>query len=709
MNELLLHGSVGMAFWDEAFFTAADVRAQLSGVSGPVTVRLNSGGGVATEGQAIHAILSAHPAPVNVIIEGVAASAASLIAMAGDTITMSAGSIMMIHDPANWYVEGRGTEDDHLHMAKSLSVLATAYARLYSRRAGIGLPEARAIMKAETYFDGPGAVEAGFATAHLDDGPQVQPAAFDYRLYPGAPENLRTAAGGLPRRTAASVLAMMAGAANPKARKGYPMPKTKVTAATAAQPDDETMLDAEDDVTTASDDDQDGSTASSPDDDQDAVPADAETDPEDDETGAEARAGESHAVAIINMCARHGVDSVRAADFIARGLTSTQVYTAIKTAQEGPKVQINGRGPSARIMRDEGQTRRAGLEGAIIARMSRAREVSGPARDYMDLTLAEMAAASVGQRGRVSRGAGELNAFRMAFGGHTTSDFPAIFENALNKRLMMAYEAAQPTYRAIATRMDFADFRPHPISQIGNFAPLMPVGPNGEIQAGTVGDKKEVLQLMPFARQFRISREALINDDLSAIDRMLTQRGAAIAAWEDALFWGMVLSGSNADGPTLVETTRQLFNTTDATKAGTNAAITPASVALGYKALRERKDIGDTMFLNVSPSILVTGPTKEFEAAQLLAPIQAAQASNVNPYVGKLSQVTVPHIIGNGWYLFADPASMPVFAYGYLQGEEGPRMRMDEPFGTQGVAYSIEEDFGVGAIDYRGGWKNAGA
>jgi hypothetical protein len=47
--------------------------------------------------------------------------------------------------------------------------------------------------------------------------------------------------------------------------------------------------------------------------------------------------------------------------------------------------------------------------------------------------------------------------------------------------------------------------------------------------------------------------------------------------------------------------------------------------------------------------------------------------------------------------------------YGYLQGEAGPRMRMDEPFGTQGVAYSVELDFGVGSIDYRGGWKNAGA
>jgi ATP-dependent protease ClpP protease subunit len=702
MKELVLYGSVGTSFWDEEHFTAADVRSQLAGVTGPVTVRLNSGGGIATEGQAIHAILSAHPGQVDVIIEGAAASAASLIAMAGDTITMSAGSILMIHDPASWYVEGRGTEDDHLHMAKSLGVLATAYARLYARRAGISLSEARAIMKSETYFDGPGAVEAGFATAHLDDGAEVAPAAFDYRLYPRAPEKLRSACGALPRRAAASVLAMMAGAANPNGRKDISMPKTKVTAATAAQPDDETMLDDEDDAPTGT------ATEIEP----DAVEGD---DPEDDTPGAEdetdddAPQASARAIAIINMCARHGVSSADAADYIARGMTTNQVFAAIKADKEGPKVQINGRGPSARITRDEAETRRAGLEGALIARMSRARDVNGPARQFMDLSLAEMAATASGQNGRVRRGADEKRAFEMAFGGHSVSDFPAIFENALNKRLMAAYEVALPTYRAVSTRMDFADFRPHPISQIGNFAPLLPIGENGEIQAGSTDDKAENLQLQPFGRQFRISRQMLVNDDLGAIDRMLVQRGMAIAAWEDSVFWAMVLSGSNADGPTLQETGRQVFNTTEGTKAGTNAAIIPASVALGYKALRERKDVGGTLFLNATPSILVTGPTKEFEAAQLLAPIQAAQASNVNPYVGRLSQVTVPYITGNAWYLFADPAALPVFAYGYLQGEEGPRMRMDEPFGSQGIAYSVEQDFGFGAVDFRGGYKNAGA
>src|SRR5699024_1837244 len=142
---------------------------------------------------------------------------------------------------------------------------------------------------------------------------------------------------------------------------------------------------------------------------------------------------------------------------------------------------------------------------------------------------------------------------------------------------------------------------------------------------------------------------------------------------------------------------------------GTAAAIDPAGIAAGYAAMRKRKGVSGESFLAVEPRILLTGPDKEFEALQLLAPIQAAQASNVNPYVGKLTPATTPYITGNAWYRFADPAEVPVFMYGYLQGEEGPRLRTDEPFGQQGVAYSVELDFGCGATDYRGGYKNAGA
>lgn len=725
MNEILLYGTVGASWWDEEWFTAKQVREQLAGMSGPLTVRINSGGGIATEGQAIYTALRNYAGPVEVVIEGVAASAASLIAMAGDTITMSAGAIMMIHDPASWYVDGRGTEDDHLHAAKALAVIANAYAGIYAKRAGITVEAAREIMKAETYYDGPSAVDAGFATGVDDEADELQPAAFDYRIYQHAPKALLTAAGALTRqRPRATVLAMMAGAALHNGKKGASvMPKSKMKAATAADEEDYKAEDEDEIESEGMEDEEDmldEDEIEAEEDDEDPTAEEDEDEPKA-KGKAKARAKRQSASAavatqIIDLCTATGQSMATARSMIAKGFTLAQAvqHVTAKAGKETPvTASIRPGAPTSRILRDERETRRTGMTDALVAQMSRQREVKGPARDFMSMGILEMAAASIGHRGSIRRGAGEVRVLEMALGSNSTSDFPAIFENALNKRLLQAYQAAEPTYREIGTRMDFTDFRPHPISAIGDWPTLLPVGETGEIKYGSTSDKKETVAMAPYGRAFTISRQMLINDDLGAIDRLLANRGMAVAGFEEALFYSVLLSGSNADGPTLTETTRQVFNTTDATKSASGTVIDIASLSAGRAAMLKRKGLGkdaaDRLDLAIQPSIILVGPDKQTEAEQLLATIQPVEAGKVNPFSGKLRIVVTPKITGNAWYLFADPGIAPVMMYGFLAGEEGPRMRMDEPFGQQGVSYSVELDMGVGAIDYRGGYKNAGA
>ena len=432
---------------------------------------------------------------------------------------------------------------------------------------------------------------------------------------------------------------------------------------------------------------------------------------EDDEDDAQT----ARAVAVLNLAELAGMTTAEARALVESKQTLSQIAQMLATKKaKGTQMTFKPGVPRAQILRDEVDTRREGIEGAIVARMANSREVSGPARNFMGLSLAEMAHAIIGNSGRPARGGGELRAVEMAL-SHSTSDFANVMSNALNKRLMAAYQAYLPVYRAIAERIDFTDFRPMPISQIGNWPTLLPVGENGEIQYGTVGDKAETVALVAYARAFSISRQAIVNDDLGSIERMLRSRGQAVAAFEDHVFFQTLLSGVNNNGPTLTETGRQMFNTTDLTLAGTPAAITPTSIGVGYSAMAKRKSVAkagkesEAMFISVQPRILLTGPDKQFEAAQVLAPIQAAQASNVNPYAGRLQDIMAPHITGNAWYLFADPTVAPAMMYGYLSGEAGPRMRMDEPFGQQGVSYSVELDFGCGGTDYRGAYKNAGA
>lgn len=183
-GDIVLHGDVGDLYWGDSF-TSTDVILALAevGREANVTVRINSGGGIATEGAAIYAALAAHGGNVTVIVEGIAASAASLIAMAGDEIIMRKGAIMMIHDPSGVTI---GDVAEHEKQIESLNALATAYASIYADQTGATPEQARADMVDEIWLTPEEAVERGYAD-RVDDKPAAQPTAFNYRIYAHAP------------------------------------------------------------------------------------------------------------------------------------------------------------------------------------------------------------------------------------------------------------------------------------------------------------------------------------------------------------------------------------------------------------------------------------------------------------------------------------------------------------------------------------------
>ncbi|WP_190305705.1 hypothetical protein [Roseicitreum antarcticum] len=156
--------------------------------------------------------------------------------------------------------------------------------------------------------------------------------------------------------------------------------------------DDPEAVDQEDDPTT-------DTTADAEIDEPDAE----EDEVEDDEVEDEPAVARAAAVGVLAYCERNNLPMASARSYISRGLTVAQINA--ERGGKDKKVRINPHGPSARITRDEVETRRTGIEGAIVARLSRDRMVNGPARDYMALSLPEMAAMSAGQRGRVQRGA----------------------------------------------------------------------------------------------------------------------------------------------------------------------------------------------------------------------------------------------------------------------------------------------------------------
>ncbi|WP_342640930.1 head maturation protease, ClpP-related [Rhodoligotrophos ferricapiens] len=186
-GELYLYGTVGDSFWDEGFTSMDVVRALAElGRTTDVTVHINSGGGIAFEGSAIYNALAAHAGKVTVIVESIAASAASLIAMAGEEIIMRKGAIMMIHDPSMITI---GNSEDHQKSVAILDKLADSMADIYAEKTGRSADEIRQEMRSEIWLEAEDAVAQGYAD-RLDEADAPEPTAFDYRLYQNTPERI---------------------------------------------------------------------------------------------------------------------------------------------------------------------------------------------------------------------------------------------------------------------------------------------------------------------------------------------------------------------------------------------------------------------------------------------------------------------------------------------------------------------------------------
>lgn len=158
--EILLYDEIG--FWGT---NASDFAQALSQAGdGPLTLRINSPGGDVFDGYAIYNMLRARTAPVNVIVDGLAASAASFIAMAGTTISMGEPSMLMIHNSWGMCI---GDRNDMLDMAATQEKIDGQIAAIYASKSGKPVADMSAAMNDETWYTSTDAKEAGLCDVVL--------------------------------------------------------------------------------------------------------------------------------------------------------------------------------------------------------------------------------------------------------------------------------------------------------------------------------------------------------------------------------------------------------------------------------------------------------------------------------------------------------------------------------------------------------------
>ncbi|EPR9001903.1 head maturation protease, ClpP-related [Cronobacter sakazakii] len=163
-NSISIFDVIGADYWGEGV-TASRIAGALRSLNGAdVTVNINSPGGDMFEGLAIYNLLREYDGKVTVKVLGLSASAASIIAMAGDEVQIGRGAFLMIH---NCWVYAMGNRHDLAQIAADMAPFDKAMSDIYQARSGLDAETVDRMMDGETYIGGSEAVEKGFADSLL--------------------------------------------------------------------------------------------------------------------------------------------------------------------------------------------------------------------------------------------------------------------------------------------------------------------------------------------------------------------------------------------------------------------------------------------------------------------------------------------------------------------------------------------------------------
>jgi len=362
---------------------------------------------------------------------------------------------------------------------------------------------------------------------------------------------------------------------------------------------------------------------------------------------------------------------------------------------------------------------RAGIEGALLHRIAPDRfQLDDKSRQYRGMSLLDIGRAFLNARGvrTTSMDRSRLvDALLARSGLHTTTDFPGLFEDAANKNLRAAYEAAPQTWLPLSKLVTLSDFKPSRQLQVGDAPGLLEILEHGEYTFGTIGEAKEVIQLKTYGRRFGITRQALINDDLNAFGEVPSAFGRKARDIESDLAWAQITTNPlMGDGSALFGGNALAAPHFNLTSTGT--AISVDSLGVGRAALRKQKGIDGVTPLNLSARYLIVPAGKETIADQYVTQITPAISSSVNPFTAggrtPLTLIVDPRLdvdSATAWYLATDMASAPLLYHGVLDGEQGPVVTQMEGWAVDGMEFRCRIDVAFKAADWRAAYKNVGA
>lgn len=674
---LQLYGDVGMDV------LASDVARALEQAGGrDVTINLFSYGGDAGEGLAIHDILARYQGKKTVIIDGVAASAGSMVAMAGDRVVMPDNALLMIH---NCWSMAAGDAESLRTSAALLDTYSASYRQTYAKKSGAAEAQVDEWMAAGagagTWFTAAAAVEAGLADEVV--------APVDVRAsVPRLPADRFTNAPAALLKPWADAIGSLSLEENPNPSLNQMTSQSQAGGAPAATIEVQPVAAATPEAVTVQ------AQASQP------VAASTES----------ATIAGLRREADIRRCAASAglaADVVQA--MVDGGKPFTEVAIDIVTAHASV---IEGRAGAAghpariQVTRDAGDSVIAGIGEMLHARINPGAAIGEAGKQYRGYSLMECVRIFAESRGINTAGRSKSDLVAMAM--HSTSDFPLLFSNLAGKTLTAAYEEEPHTWKQLARQRNLPDFKQ--ASDLVIAADLAPEAllEGGEYRQGTLKEAQATWKLATYARKVCITRQAIINDDLSALERVPEYLGRGFRRLESNLVWALITGNAvtSVDGLALFASGHSNTGTGAIGIAGMNAA---------KKAMRKQTDISGAT-VNLTPDYLIVPTDLEATALQFLyptgyAPASLTGAAGPNVYAGSMQLIVEPRLDGSAvqWYAAAGPSKIDGLAYGYLADEPGPTITPVPERDPDGLTLLARFDFGCAVKDYRFIYRSSGS
>jgi len=678
--EVLIYGDIGESWFAESV-TATKFAEDLKLVADKkLIVRINSYGGSVADGITIYNAIRRHPLDKTTVVDGVAVSIASLIAMAGDTVQMGDNTLMMIHAP--WgYAQGNAMV--MREYANILDTYSKAMASSYANQTGQPIDEMLTLLTdgKDHWYTAGEAVEAGFADEVINggDAADTAAAAAQYRAQAFARFH---------------VPAAVAAAFNPKEITSMPL-KTPKQPATTVVVDHGNLTPEE--------------IAEIENNDSNVVQIEQAAVAK--EQARLAKRNTDILAAAKPFMAREGI-----ADFVNQLIVDPKITT--EQAREKILAKLGeGAEPLNQVRpggQDERDKRVLGMGQALQARMGADKpDAANPWRGHR---LIELARASLEAVGVKTTGLSVMEIASLVLtrdkprGAQTTSDFPVILENTMHKLVLTGFMTQTATLARFCKTGSVSDFRAWNRIVPGLIGNLDTVNEHGEYKNKPIPDgQKNPVTATRKGNIINVTPEVLVNDDTGYIQTMAQSLGAAgQRAIERAVYALLLANPTLSDGVAL-------FHATHANLAGSGAVPTVDLLDTARVAMSKQTAPGaDAEYLSIQPAVAVVTDAQAGNMKVLVNAVYDPDTANKLQKPNKVNGivrdvVSSPWLTGTTWHLFADPNIAPVIEVVFLDGQQTPMVTEEVNFRTSGLAWKVELPFGVGAVDYRGAYRNPGA